>query len=212
MPKRPRLPLLVALCALLGAPAFASPRVRTIPLDEIKPGMTGYGLTVFEGTKPERFDVRVVGVLRNFLPKQDIILIRSEDPRLLHSGIVAGMSGSPIYLDGGRLAGALSYGWSFSKDPLAGVTPIANMLRERERPLRGREHTPVSEARNDDLFTPRKSVDEALADRAAEPGGSPALRSRGAWPMFMDHYPLPALPPDAASTQLVRASVPLALA
>ena len=107
----------------------------TISVDEIKPGMVGYGLTVFEGEKPERFAVRVIAVLHNFLPKQDVFLIRSDDPRLVHSGIAQGMSGSPIYLDN-RLAGALAYGWGFSKDPIAGVTPIAAMTRELERDLR----------------------------------------------------------------------------
>lgn len=97
--------------------------------------MTGYGLTVFSGVRPERFPVRVIGVLRQFQPQLDIILIISDDERLKHSGIAAGMSGSPIYLDG-KLAGALAYGWSFAKDPLAGVTPIENILRELRRPSR----------------------------------------------------------------------------
>src|SRR5262245_59936079 len=94
---------------LVAAPALAAPP-DFIPVADVKAGMTGYGLTVFEGTRPERFPVRVIGVLHNFLPKQDVVLIRSEDPRLKHSGIVAGMSGSPIYVDtpaGPRLVGAL---------------------------------------------------------------------------------------------------------
>ena len=107
----------------------------TIPVDQIKAGMVGYGLTVFAGTKPERFPVRVVAVLHNFLPKQDIILVQSDDPRLVHSGIAQGMSGSPIYFDD-RLAGALAYGWGFAKDPLAGVTPIASMTKELDRKQR----------------------------------------------------------------------------
>lgn len=119
-----------------------------IPVSEVRPGMRGYGLTVFQGTKPERFEVKVISVLHHFLPKQDIILIQSDDPRLLHSGIVAGMSGSPIYLEG-RLAGALAYGWNFAKDPIAGVTPIESMLAEMKRPLRGKLSTPSATAMND---------------------------------------------------------------
>src|SRR5215471_6671289 len=115
--------------------------VSIIPISEIRAGMKGYGLTVFQGLKPERFDIRVISVLHNFLPKQDIILVQSDDPRLLHSGIVAGMSGSPIYIEG-RLAGALAYGWHFAKDPIAGVTPIEAMEKELKRPLRGRASTP----------------------------------------------------------------------
>jgi hypothetical protein len=105
-------------------------------LADVRPGMTGYALTVFKGTKPEKFNVRVVSILRKFLPKQDVILIRAEDPRVEHSGIVAGMSGSPVYIDG-KLIGAVAYAWNFSKDPLGGVTPIETMLGERSRTRRG---------------------------------------------------------------------------
>lgn len=104
-------------------------------LADVRPGMVGEALTVFRGTKPEPFKVRVVAILRQFLPKQDVILIRAEDPRVEHSGIVAGMSGSPVYIEG-KLVGAIAYAWSFSKEPLGGVTPIETMLSERERPRR----------------------------------------------------------------------------
>jgi len=108
---------------------------RTISVDEITPGMRGYGLTVFRGREPERFDVEVIDVLENFQPDQDLILVRTLHPILERAATVAGMSGSPVYLDG-RLAGAYAYGWPFGKDPVAGVTPIANMLAELDRPVR----------------------------------------------------------------------------
>jgi len=107
---------------------------RTISVEEITPGMRGYGLTVFRGTTPERFDVEVIDVLHNFRPDQDLILIRTDHPILDSAHVVAGMSGSPIYLDG-RLAGAYAYGWPFSQDPVAGVTPIRNMITEMHRPI-----------------------------------------------------------------------------
>ena len=111
-----------------------------MPLSDVKPGMVGQALTVFQGTKPEPFKVRVVSVMHNFLPKQDVILIRAEDPRVEFSGIVAGMSGSPVYIDG-KLVGAVAYAWSFAKEPLGGVTPIESMLAEKRRPRRvGREY------------------------------------------------------------------------
>ncbi|MEZ4335411.1 MAG: SpoIVB peptidase S55 domain-containing protein [Sandaracinaceae bacterium] len=110
-------------------------RAGVIPVSEITPGMTGYGLTVFRGTQPERFDVEVIDVLHNFRPDQDLILIRTPHPLLDRAHVVAGMSGSPIYLDG-RLAGAYAYGWPFGSDAVAGVTPIAPMLTELRRPLR----------------------------------------------------------------------------
>jgi hypothetical protein len=124
----------VLSASLLGA-AVAQSTPGFIHVDEIHPGMKGYGLSVFRGTAPERFDVEVIDVLRNFRPNQDLILIRTPHPLLDRAGGVAGMSGSPIYLDG-RLAGAYAYGWSFGSDPVVGVTPIASMLAELERPVR----------------------------------------------------------------------------
>jgi hypothetical protein len=119
----------------LRAVVPAGPPPAIMPLADVKPGMVGEALTVFKGTKPEPFKVRVVSVMRNFLPKQDVILIRAEDPRVEFSGIVAGMSGSPVYIDG-KLVGAVAYAWSFAKEPLGGVTPIESMLAERRRPRR----------------------------------------------------------------------------
>jgi len=120
--------------SLLSA-AMAQSSGRFIHVDEIKPGMKGYGLSVLRGTEPERFDVEVIDVLHNFRPDQDLILIRTPHPLLDRARGVAGMSGSPIYLDG-RLAGAYAYGWSYGTDPVVGVTPIANMLAELKRPVR----------------------------------------------------------------------------
>lgn len=105
---------------------------RHMRVAEVKNGMTGYGLSVFQGTKIERFEVEVVSVLRNFNPKYDVVLIRCKGANLEHTGGVAGMSGSPVYLrdDKGkdRMIGAFAYGWQAAKDPLAGVQPIEYML------------------------------------------------------------------------------------
>lgn len=107
----------------------------TVSPDELKPGMKGYGLTVFRGTKPERFDVEVVGVMKNFRPSQDLILVKTPHPRLNITKNVKGMSGSPIYFKG-KLAGAYAYSLSsFQAEPVAGVTPIAPMLAEMNRPV-----------------------------------------------------------------------------
>jgi hypothetical protein len=116
-----------------------SPRARAqpaiLPLSEVRPGMVGQAFTVFQGVKPEPFKVRVVSVVPNFLPQQDIILVRAEDPRVAICGIAAGMSGSPVYVDG-KLMGAIAYGWSFAKEGLAGVTPIETMRAASQRPRR----------------------------------------------------------------------------
>ena len=138
----------LALLQLVGAllpatAAVAQVAVKnppaTIDARELKAGMKGYGLTVVRGTKVERFEVEVIGVLHHALPRQDLILIRCTGLNIEHSGIVAGMSGSPIFVvdatKGDLLAGALSYGFPFNKDPIAGVTPIADMLPEFDRKL-----------------------------------------------------------------------------
>lgn len=129
--------LLLAGALLCGFSAFAG-AVDAIPMmsvDDVRPGMRGYGLTVFRGTTPERFDVEVVDVLHNFRPDQDIVLIRTPHPVLNRVNIVAGMSGSPIFLEG-KLVGAYAFGWPFGNEPIAGVTPIADMLVELRRPTR----------------------------------------------------------------------------
>jgi hypothetical protein len=126
---------------------------KTIGSRQLKPGMQGYGLTVMRGTKIERFSVKIIGVLHNKLPGQDMIMIRCSGLNLEHSGIVAGMSGSPIYVktpDGDRLVGALSYGFPFNKDPVAGVTPIADMLPELDRPL-------IAPPRNQRILPPARA-------------------------------------------------------
>jgi hypothetical protein len=100
-----------------------------MPLDQIHEGMKGTALTVFQGVKPESMDVEVLGVMRNVNgPKGDIILVRLHGTKPEYTGVVAGMSGSPVYFDG-KLAGALAFRiGEFSKEPIAGVTPIEEML------------------------------------------------------------------------------------
>lgn len=122
-----------ALLAQVPAPAL--PGVETMAVEDVRPGMRGYGLTVFRGTRPERFDVEVLDTIHNFRPRMDLILIRPTHPTLEHAGTVGGMSGSPIYIDG-KLIGAYAYGWEFGRDPVAGVTPIASMIAEMRRPRR----------------------------------------------------------------------------
>ncbi|HEX7508170.1 MAG TPA: SpoIVB peptidase S55, partial [Polyangia bacterium] len=93
---RPCLMLWVCLLALaVLLPSLATAQIAILPLSEVKPGMVGEARTVFQGIVPEPFKVRVISILRNFMPKQDIILVRAEDPRLDAIGIAAGMSGSP---------------------------------------------------------------------------------------------------------------------
>ncbi|PKN31273.1 MAG: hypothetical protein CVU63_24795, partial [Deltaproteobacteria bacterium HGW-Deltaproteobacteria-20] len=126
-----------ALAASLPCPVTAEAAAPSPPLldvQQLKPGDKGYGLTVFSGTEPERFDVEVIGVLSNFLPHQDLILVKTDHPRLQVAKVVAGMSGSPVFING-KMVGAYAYGWQFGEESVAGVTPIGAMLDELRRPI-----------------------------------------------------------------------------
>ena len=118
-----------AIAAFASVPQPATPGL--MPIDEIKAGMTGTGRTVFEGTELKDFKVHILGVLKNVqAPKRNLILARLEGGPLAETGVIAGMSGSPVYIDG-RLVGAVSYSiGSFAKEPIAGITPIAEMIEE----------------------------------------------------------------------------------
>jgi len=124
---------LVGLLLLTVSFAADTTQPKILPVDQIQPGMKGVAYTVFEGTKPEPMDLEVLGVLKNANgPKSDLILVRLIGKKPEYTGVVAGMSGSPVYIDG-KLVGALSYRiGQFSKEPIAGVTPIAQMLEINE--------------------------------------------------------------------------------
>src|SRR6266536_6430557 len=129
--KRSVLPPMSLLSALAGvlfallplaAPVAAAQPAEIFPEDKIAPGMKGYGVTdLGDGKGIQRFDVEILGLLKRFAPKQDLILGRVSGIGLEKAGIIAGMSGSPIYVDG-KLVGALAYGWPFSKEPICGIT------------------------------------------------------------------------------------------
>ena len=125
----------LGLC--LSAIAFVARSAPTdiLPADALAPGMKGYGLSdLGDGKGVQRFEVEIVGLLKSYAPKQDLILARIVDnDDLTKTGVIAGMSGSPIYVQG-RLIGALAYGWPFARDPICGITPIQSMLDIRKAP------------------------------------------------------------------------------
>jgi len=121
---------LAALLALLVFVGVRLPAATTsFPVDELKPGMVGIGRTVFQGDRLEEFKVHILGVMRNIIgPRRNLILAKLEGGPLADTGVIAGMSGSPVYIDG-RLLGAVSYSLGqFSKEPIAGITPIDEMV------------------------------------------------------------------------------------
>src|SRR5579864_7284670 len=123
---------LVLVLALFSVPVRAQIRAsdgpQTIPVSEIKPGMKGVAYTIFEGDQVEKVDLVVLGVMQNALgPQEDVILVQLLGDKAEHNGVVAGMSGSPVYFDG-KLAGAISLKLGiFTKEAIGGVTPIESM-------------------------------------------------------------------------------------
>jgi hypothetical protein len=142
---------------------------QTISVSRIHAGMRGVAYTVFEGVKPEAMEVEALGVLRNMNgPKGNIILVRLHGQKVEYTGVVAGMSGSPVYFDG-KLAGALAFRiGEFSKEPIAGVTPIADMLE-----ISALDGSPAEET-----SAVKPSVN-AVAGKTSTPGEASALSASG---------------------------------
>ncbi|MGH9545578.1 MAG: SpoIVB peptidase S55 domain-containing protein [Terriglobales bacterium] len=155
----------IALLLCSTIQAQAPKPVETIPVSQIHAGMHGVAYTVFQGTKPESMGVEVLGILKNANgPKGDIILVRLSGAKAEYTGVVAGMSGSPVYLNG-KLAGALAFRiGEFSKEPIAGVTPIAEMLE-----INAMDRSPGSSA-----------VNAKAAVRTPTPTSGPGLDGIGA--------------------------------
>src|SRR5499426_4539249 len=126
---RTTLRILSSTFLLLGAFSLTLSAQNTsfMSVDEVRPGMRGIGKTVFQGTRIEQFDVELLGVLKNFAPKQDMILARLSGGPLARTGVIAGMSGSPVYIDG-KLLGAVAFSFPYATEPIAGIQPIQQML------------------------------------------------------------------------------------
>jgi hypothetical protein len=118
----------LALVASLAGATVHAGAAEILPLSQVRPGMIGVGRTVFEGSRVDEFKVEVIGVLENVLgPGASLILARFEGGPLEKTGVIAGMSGSPVFIDG-KLVGAVSYSFPFAKETIGGVTPIADMM------------------------------------------------------------------------------------
>jgi hypothetical protein len=131
---RARILILPVLLAALASISFAQPGSKPEAfwqVDDVRAGMKGQGRTVIKGTKIETFDAEVLGVLKNTSPGRDMILCRLSGLNLEKTGVIAGMSGSPIFIDG-KLLGAVAYAWSYGKEPIAGVTPFSQMRNYAE--------------------------------------------------------------------------------
>jgi len=176
--------LLLAAVSLASSARVAAPAVPTLAPDALQPGQKATVKTVFQGERIEEFEAEIVGVLRGGRTEGDMILARATSERVIQSGVAQGMSGSPVYVDG-KLIGALSSGWSFSKEPLFGITPIGEMLRVLERPApaptdntagpsgvevaQNTPQAPFGELRWDDAPVSQSPAPSAATDAATRP-------------------------------------------
>ena len=147
------------LLVLLIAAVSASAQIPIFPLHDVCAGQHGVGRTVISGNKVQDFQVEILGVLENAGPKQSIIIGRLSGAGLENAGVMQGMSGSPVYIDG-RLVGAVALAFPFSKDPIAGIRPIEDMLRASPAAAQPRASRPA-------LFTPEITASVRPADTVA---------------------------------------------
>jgi hypothetical protein len=202
--------------AVLGGLFVLAPHAQaapdTYPLDRVRRGQTGYGFTTMQGTKPERFTFEVVSVIKNFLPKMDIILVKSDDPKLAVSGFWQGMSGSPLYIED-KLACAFSYGFRFNKVSLGGCTPIEYMKKEgfgthrRATAVASKGGGPKIVRQPGATMSDWKRLAPTVDPQAALDALGPARQS---W-LLSAPLPSPLTRPVETDGQLMAASVPLAV-
>jgi hypothetical protein len=200
-----------AVILLCAVPAHAAPQ-EIYPLSKVQRGQTGYGMTTFAGTKPERFTFEVVSVVRNFLPKQDIILVKSDDPKLRVSGFWQGSSGSPLYIDD-KLLCAFSYGFRFNKIAMGGCTPIEYMKKDGDAYRRraavaiGNGGKLVMPAQQSSTMADWKRLTPDVDVTAAMAALGPPRKS---W-LLSAPLPAPLAQPGPVDGQLMTASVPLSV-
>jgi len=225
--------LFVSLAALASFATEPAAIQKIMPLSEVKAGMKGVAYTVFEGVKPEPMDVEVLGVMRNVNgPKGDIILVRLGGKKAEYTGVVAGMSGSPVYIDG-KLVGALAFRiGDFSKEPIGGVTPIEEMLEinalDQSQPADAKSVVPEAKsdatrtsgpgvARFANLLTPIETplvfsgfTEDAVQRFAPQFAAAGVVPVMGAGSVSDEKQPEPIEPGSAVSMVLVRGDMNIA--
>jgi hypothetical protein len=166
--------LILASC-LLGQ---ASPPI--FPLSDVRPGLKGVGRTIFEGDKIEEFQVEILGVLKNVIaPQRDLILARLSGGPLATTGVISGMSGSPVYVDG-KLVGAVSRSFPLSKEAIAGITPIEEMLTVVPSPVATSAHiSPPESLRIANVSGGSSDLSRAIVDENSPQNLAPLPEERG---------------------------------
>jgi hypothetical protein len=207
------LPVRLALPAILAILMAAAPAVadEILPFSELKVGMKGEGLSVFQGTRISRFNAEIIGLMENIAPKRNLILVRIAGDPVDRTGILEGMSGSPIYVNN-RVIGALAYSWAFSKEAIGGVTPIEEMLDVQKRgggtPGHSRSAPSIPGASPlSALFSPERILehfDHYLAAGGVAPEPLASFRPIGT-PLSLAGFPSPLI--DRLSPDLSRAGL-----
>lgn len=153
--ERPRFSILILAFLVLGQASLAATKI--MPLSQVKPGMKGTGRSVFAGSRVENFEAEILGVMPNVQPGRSWILARLKGQGLENTGVIAGMSGSPVYVDG-QLIGAVAFSYAFAREAMAGITPIEEMLA-----LAGSGQPTRSPAGLPDAFTREALTQEGLS-------------------------------------------------
>ncbi len=172
----------LVLLAAFATVASTADAPQIMPVDQVKPGMKGVAYTIFAGDQIEKFDLVVLGVLPDLVgPHEPVILVQLLGTKVEHTGVVAGMSGSPVYIDG-KLVGALAYKFGqFTKEPIGGVTPIQSMMEVSPAPSRAQENENNGTLTADATALQRYPIPENAIDSGAWPKGDSAALRGGAY-------------------------------
>ncbi len=202
----------ILICFTLFVPVFAQENIEFFDPNQLQKGMQGYALTVMQGTEPEKIDLEVIAFMPNRLTKAGMVLVRLHGENVERTRVAAGMSGSPVYIDG-KLVGALAYTWANARELLAGIVPIQDMISDKTRSGNAmfvpQEATPIQTAwamdgfESDDFLQKLQDIDQ----NSQYPSGIeefitvPSSRSNGVAPLK---------PGDAVAIKLVEGDINLA--
>jgi len=176
MMKKGFLPLFFAVLAVISVSPATCAKTEFFKIEDLRPGMKGVGRTCYQGSRPEEFQVEILGVLRGVNPGASVVLARFSGAALEKTGIFEGMSGSPVYIDG-KLLGAVAYSFPFSREPIGGITPIAEMVAAFDETIAPSSGVKIVEAGNWKIFAPLAARRSLSAEGIAAAAKARALAS-----------------------------------
>jgi hypothetical protein len=176
MMKKGFLPLLIAVLVMISVFPTAFAKTEFFKIEDLRPGMKGVGRTCYQGSRPEEFQAEILGVLRGVNPGASVVLARFSGAALEKTGIFEGMSGSPVYIDG-KLLGAVAYSFSFTKEPIGGITPITEMVAAFDEAIAPASGIKIADNRNRKPFAPLSARRSLSAEGLAEVARARSLSS-----------------------------------